>query len=151
MKKFHAYLLLGWHFLLHVLSKLFMVYRPGGIERFTANFGPEGLSPVTERERQMLAKWQSCIGCGLCEAVCAELATIPGNRLMGPQLLAESGMRDLSEAELALPSAEALEQCDCAELEAICPVGIPLCELAEFLVRLGEEARASRSEPAKRT
>lgn len=143
MKSIHAYLLLAWHFLLHVLRKLFFIYRPGGIERVKENFETEGITSLTERERQMMAKWQSCIGCGLCEAVCAELSVIPDNRHMGPQMLAESALRDLTQAELAIPSAEALEACDCDELAGICPVDIPLCELAEFLQRLGHDAPSS--------
>lgn len=151
MKKVHAYILLGWHFLLHVLRKLFFVYRPGGIERFEQNFEPEGLVPVDDRERQMLTKWQSCIGCGLCEAVCPELGVIPENRHMGPQALAESGMRDLSRAELALPSREAIAECDYDELEAICPADIPIGELAEFLARLGQATHKARKERESRS
>jgi succinate dehydrogenase/fumarate reductase-like Fe-S protein len=144
VRKVHAYALLAWHFFLHVLRKLFFVYRPGGIERVRDNFETEGIASLTARERQMIAKWQSCIGCGLCEAACADLSVIPDNRHMGPQLLAESALRDLTQAELAIPSAEALEACDRDELEQICPVDIPLCELAEFLHRLGEEAQSAR-------
>lgn len=53
-------------------------------------------------------------------------------------------MRDLSQAELALPSADVIELYDCDELEEICPVDIPLYELAEFLHRLGKETRSAR-------
>jgi succinate dehydrogenase/fumarate reductase-like Fe-S protein len=140
----HAYALLAWHLLLHMLRKLFFLYRPGGIERVEQNFKDEGISSLTERERDLIAKWQSCIGCGLCEAACAELSAIPDNRHMGPQLLAQSAIRDLTQAKLAIPSAEALEACDCDELEEICPVDIPLCELAEFLQRIGQKGESAR-------
>jgi succinate dehydrogenase/fumarate reductase-like Fe-S protein len=144
VRKVHAYALLAWHFLLHVLKKIFFLYRPGGIERVRENFENDGIASLTERERQMMAKWQSCIGCGLCEAACAEMSVIPENRHMGPQLLAESALRDLTQAELSIPSTRAINACDCDELEAICPVDIPLCELAEFLHRLGKETRSAR-------
>src|SRR5690554_2452131 len=147
LKKIHAYIYLGWHFLLHILSKIFFLYRPGGLKRVNENFEPEGLTPLTEAEREMMTKWQRCIGCGLCEAVCPELSVIPeyakNTRLMGPQLIAESAMRDLSRADLALPSAEALAKVDGDALEAICPVDIPLNDLAKFLIRLDASTRRS--------
>lgn len=152
LKKIHAYIYLGWHFWLHILSKIFFLYRPGGLERVNQNFEPEGLTPLTEDEREMMNSWQRCIGCGMCEAVCPELRVIPeyakNTRLMGPQLIAESAMRDLSRADLTLPSAEALAQVDDDRLEAICPVDIPLHSLAEFLIRL-EDSTRNASNPSK--
>ncbi|MFP4597566.1 MAG: 4Fe-4S dicluster domain-containing protein [Persicimonas sp.] len=144
MRHIHAYALLAWHMVVHILGKLVLLYKPGGIERVRAHFEPEGLTPLEAEEREMIAKWQSCIGCGLCEAVCPELDLIPDQRVMGPSLLAQGGMRELSHSELTLPSAEALQTCDCDALEQICPVDIPLCDLAAFLTRLGEQIQAAR-------
>lgn len=145
LKKIHAYLYLGWHFLLHILSKIFLLYRPGGLQRVNQNFEPEGLTPLTEFEREMITSWQRCIGCGLCEAVCPELRVIPeyaaNTRLMGPQLIAESAMRDLSRADLALPSAEALAKLDTRQLQDICPVDIAFYDLAQLLIRLERSTR----------
>jgi succinate dehydrogenase/fumarate reductase-like Fe-S protein len=146
MNHVYAYALLTWHMILHLFQKLFMVYRPGGIERVRDNFAHEGLISLSADERAMLKKWQSCIGCGLCEAACADLSVIPDNRHVGPQLLAQSTMRDLSKTDLALPEAEAVDACDCDALEEICPVGIPLCELGELLSRLGEETARVQDE-----
>lgn len=146
MKHIHAYALLTWHMILHLLQKLFMVYRPGGIGRVRENFAHEGLISVSAEEHEMLKKWQSCIGCGLCEAACADLSVIPDNRHAGPQLLAQGTVRDLSKSDLALPEADAIGACDCVALEGICPVGIPLCELGEFLSRLGEETQRVQKE-----
>lgn len=146
MRRLHAYALLGWHFLLHWLKKLFFLYRPGGVERVRQNFESEGLTPLTADERRLLSEWQSCIDCGLCEAVCPELGVVPEQRQMGPALLAQSGVRDLSAAPLTLPSTEALRACDDERLQAICPVGIPLVDLRDFLVRLGKKTEAARSD-----
>ena len=144
-KKLKAYALLAWHLFLHILKKVFLLYDPGGIERFRGHFDREGLAPLNEDERGLLDDWQSCIGCGLCEAVSADLEAIPEQRHMGPSLLAQCGVRDLSESDLTLPSTEAIEELDCDELQGICPVDIPLCELAEFLARIGEETHEARS------
>lgn len=145
LKSVHAYLLLAWHFFLHVLKKVFFLYDRGGIERFRGHFDREGLAPLSKDEREMLAQWQSCIGCGLCEAVSSDLSVIPEQRHMGPSLLAQGGLRDLSESDLTLPSADAVEHLDCGELQGICPVDIPLCDLAKFLSRIGEETHEARS------
>jgi ferredoxin len=139
MRRLHAIVLLGWHFLLHVLSKLLLVYEPGGLKQFRENFEAEGLHSLDEDERELIADWQRCIGCGLCEAACSELSVVPDHRHEVPSYVAMATMRDLSATEDAVPSAEALASIDdCDELEGICPVDIPLCDLAEFLERLGE-------------
>lgn len=145
LKTLHAYSLLAWHFFLHMLKKITFLYDRGGMERFRGHFDREGLAPISSDERQLLARWQSCIGCGLCEAVSDELAVIPEQRHMGPALLAQSGVRDLSISDLALPSADAIDELDCDELRGICPVDIPLCELADFLARIGHETHDARS------
>ena len=144
MRKAHAYLLLAWHLLLHFVRKFTFMYRPGGLERVKENFEDEGLTPLSSRERDLIAQWQRCIGCGLCEAACAELSVIPEQRHAGPQLLAEASMRDLSQAELVVPQTDAIRALDCDELEGICPVDIPVCELAEFIERLGKETHSAR-------
>ena len=145
LKSLWAYSLLAWHFLLHMLKKITFLYDRGGMERFRGHFDREGLAPISADEREMLSKWQRCIGCGLCEAVSAELSVIPEQRHMGPALLAQGGMCDLSESDLALPSADAVEQLDCDQLQGICPVDIPLCDLAQFLRRIGRETHEARS------
>ncbi len=141
MRRLHALVLLGWHFLLHYLAKFLLVYDPGGLEQFRDNFEQEGLHSLDNEERELMADWQRCIGCGLCEAACSDLSVIPEGRHEIPSYLAMGSMRDLSTCEEAIPSAEALENCDPDELEGICPVDIPLVDLAEFLQRLGERGQ----------
>lgn len=141
MNRVYAIILLGWHFVLHYLKKLTLLYDPGGIEQFRENFDEEGLGSLNDDERRVIHEWQRCIGCGLCEAACSELSVIPENRGAAPRYIALSSLRDLSESELAIPSAEALEEADCDELERICPVDIPICDIAEFLRRMGERER----------
>lgn len=138
MNRVYAIVLLGWHFLLHYLKKITFLYDPGGIEQFRENFDDEGLYSLDERQRELLGDWQRCIGCGLCEAACDELSVIPEGRETGPRYVALSSSRDLSESDLAVPSADALSACDCDELQRICPVDIPVCDLAAFLHEVGE-------------
>lgn len=149
MSRIYAILLLGWHFLLHYLKKITFLYDPGGLEQFRENFGDEGLCSVDERQRELLADWQRCIGCGLCEAECDELSIIPEGRRDGPRYIALSSSRDLSESDLAIPSAQALSSCDCDDLQSVCPVDIPICDLAEFLREVGErESDTPKNRPS---
>ena len=138
MSRLYALVLLGWHFILHYLKKLTLLYDPGGIEQFRENFASEGLASLDERERRLLSDWQRCIGCGLCEASCPELSAVPKGREVGPRYIALGASRDLSEAELAIPTAEAVESCDADELQRICPVDIPIVDLAAFLRRMAD-------------
>ena len=145
MNRLKALWLLGWHFFLHWLRKLTFLYDRGGIKRFRGNFDREGLVPLDEQERELLPRWQACIGCGLCEAVCPDLRAIPDGRHTGPAYLAHSAVRDLSEARMAIHAAELLARCQdgCRDCEDICPTGVPLAELARFLIRVGDEAQAA--------
>ena len=138
MSRLYAIVLLGWHFLLHYLKKLTLLYEPGGLEQFRDNFDEEGLASLSERERELLQQWQRCIGCGLCEAACSEMSVVPENRHLGPRYLALSSWRDLSESDLAVPSADALDEADCQAIESVCPVDIPVCELAGLVREMAE-------------
>jgi len=140
MSRLYSVLLLGWHFLLHYLRKVTFLYDPGGIEKFRENFDDEGLHSLDERERELLADWQRCIGCGLCEAASSELAVIPEQREKGPRYIALCSSRDLSETELAAPSADALADYDGDRLQSVCPVDIPVADLAAFLREFDDRA-----------
>ena len=136
MSRLHALVLLAWHFLLHYLKKATLLYDPGGLDQFRDNFDEEGLASLSAQERESLQQWERCIGCGLCEAACSDLSVIPDNRHAGPRFVAMCAMRDLSEADDALPSADALDVCDCEAVEEVCPVDIPICDIAAFLERM---------------
>jgi succinate dehydrogenase/fumarate reductase-like Fe-S protein len=140
MSRVYASILLGWHFLLHYLKKLTFQYDPGGLKQFRENFDDEGLGSLSEEDRRALHQWQRCIGCGLCEAACPELSVIPENRHAGPRYLAMAAMRDLSEPDLAIPTADIVSSGDCERAEAVCPVDIPLEDIADFLRRQNEQS-----------
>src|SRR5215469_8391566 len=50
------------------LKRLFQVGATSGVERFLANYGSEGLLPLTEADRQVLRGASRCIHCGICDA-----------------------------------------------------------------------------------
>lgn len=147
MNRIYATILLGWHFLLHYVKKLTFVYDPGGLEQFRENFDDEGLGSLSAEDREALADWQRCIGCGLCEAACPELSVIPENRHAGPRYLAMAAMRDLSEPDLSIPATDVLDSCDCERAEAVCPVDIPIDDIAAFLRRQSKKSSEPHSDP----
>jgi Fe-S oxidoreductase len=134
--------LLGTGFLAHVASRLTLTYDRGGIQRFREQFDREGLIPLTERDRELHASWTRCTACGLCDLVCPDLLSpIAAGRFTGPRQLASGSLRHLADLKIARGSAEKLAACEgCGECESICPVEIPLRELAEFVARIGSEA-----------
>lgn len=139
MKQLRAIALLGWHFLLHWLSKLVLIYRRGGIERFRANYDPDRLLPVGEEDRALLDRWQRCTACGLCEAVCASAAPVPRLASAGPMLLMTAGSRDLSEHGVAALAAGKLPFPGAEEAAALCPMGVPIPEVLAFVARQAAE------------
>lgn len=133
--------LLGAGFVAHVASRVTLTYDRGGIGRFRQHFDPEGLIPLTERDRELHASWTRCTACGLCDLVCPELlAPIPEGRFSGPRLLATGAIRHLPELSRSVASATKLAECEgCDACQAICPEEIPLRDLAEFIQRIGRE------------
>ena len=150
MKRLRAIALLGWHFLLHWLRKLFFVYRRGGIARFRENYDPDHLLPVGEQDRAMLDRWQRCTACGLCEAVCAAAAPVARHGAAGPMLLMTAGSRDLSEHRVAMLAAGAEEVPGAEEAAALCPVGVPIPEVLSFVRRQAEVLEARERKTTRR-
>ena len=141
-----ALILLGSNFFMHVLSRVTFTYDPGGERRFRDNFDHQGLLPISEEDRELLPAWQRCVGCGLCDMVCPELlGSVSDGRFVGPQALASGMFRDLSTQAISSPEIEALADCEsCGECEGMCPVHIPLRDLARFLTELGVRAREAQ-------
>jgi len=144
-----AVLLLGSNFFMHVISRVTFTYDRGGERRFRANFDHQGLIPVDARARELLPAWQRCVACGLCDAVCPELlGGVSDGRFAGPQAVASGMFRDLSTQALNGPELEALSRCEgCDHCENMCPVEIPLRDLARWLTELGGAARDAASLP----
>jgi len=144
--KLKSMFLLGTGFLAHVASRMTFTYDPGGIKRFRQNFDSDGLIPMTERDRELHASWTRCTACGLCDLVCPDLlAPIPRGRFTGPRMVASGILRDLPNFSVTCGDAHKLMACDtCRECEAICPVELPLRELAEFIVRIGDEGASGK-------
>ena len=134
MKRLHALVLLGWHFCLHILKKLTLLYRPGGLEQLEENFSDDRLRRLTASQRQSLANWQHCIGCGLCDRIEPTKPLDAARRAPRPSHLARAGIRDLSNLHhLESTAAVIAEHYDGSDFERVCPQDIDIVEIAEFI------------------
>ena len=143
--KLRALGLLALHFWKHVFKKLTLTYSAGGKERFTSNYREDRLLGLEREERDALPSWQACIGCGLCDALCASSSAVPATRDVSLSLTMACGPRDFSHLPLIASDIAALTEgarCDdCGACASACPTGVPIREVVRFLERHGEAAR----------
>ncbi len=131
-----AVVLLTSSFFLWAIQRALFVYDRGGASRFRANFDHEGLLPVPKEVRPNLAKWQACIGCGLCDMVCPDhsASQVPGLRAQAPQFLASSVLRELPKLKTNAALATHLSSCaDCSLCEETCPTSVPIKDIVAFI------------------
>ena len=127
MNRFRAIALLALHFWKHVFLKITLLYRPGGRERFVANYTPDRVLPVPDRVRSALPEWHGCIGCGLCDA----LSPLPEISVM---TLVGCGLRDFTMREDVVGEAQAvLDAGDCGAMERLCPTRVPIWDVLGYL------------------
>jgi succinate dehydrogenase/fumarate reductase-like Fe-S protein len=137
MKRLHALALLAYYFWRHWLLKLTFRYDAGGENRFLSNYRPDHIAPLSRSERKVRAKAMSCIGCGLCDAVCQPAANAPDGPLSLSALMLAAG-RDGTAAASAKVDADRLRCTDCGACEPLCPSSLPIVRLLAGL--RGEEA-----------
>ena len=134
MKRFSSLFALGVHFFLHVLR---MPWRRSGEgeRRFRANYGPDGLFPLSADERRLLPGLDRCIACGLCNVLCEKLGSATRYRFGGPFALAAQARSMPDYPSFAAHLAH--DDCgDCAACESVCPTGVPLRDLGSLVSRL---------------
>lgn len=137
MKRLHALALLAFYFWRHWLLKLTFRYDRGGSTKFLANYRPDHIEPLTRPERKLRARAMSCIGCGLCDAVCLPAQSQPDGPLSLSSLMLAAG-RDGTVAASAKVDARRIGCTDCGACEPLCPAGLPIVRLLASL--RGEEA-----------
>lgn len=107
---------LGWHLVLRLLKRLFLIRSPG-LEGFIEFYRPDRIAPLTTVEKQLLTEAGWCVSCGLCDSHCPGTSLLPHFSRSIPDF-----------AGVALPAARA-----CAGCEAICPEGVPLTRIGQFM------------------
>jgi len=134
-----AWLNLAVHFARHVLFVLPL--RPFRVGRDAARFmkavGPEGYLPLNVPEREQLPAAMRCIHCGLCSLACPTLRAAPASAWQETWTFVAGPSRSLDRAPL-VDAASPCARCDaCA---AVCPMGVPIPEIAAMLGRLADAA-----------
>ena len=114
-----------------------------GEARFLENYGPEGLVPTPPADKAMLVAASRCISCGLCDQLDGQLGAISRGDYDGVSLLPRQYARSSVELVYARGALEAIDPEGYRAAEAICPTGVPLVALAEWL-----RDRLHRARPA---
>lgn len=120
---------LAWAYGLHQARRRIR-RRRSQLSDLQETYAPEGIRALTPDERERHPRLVTCINCGLC--------AFAANRVgrTRPPDLASSYMRlyaSLGDASSDLSG----ESADLAAAAAICPVGVPLEEVAEVVRRIG--------------
>jgi hypothetical protein len=138
----------------HPLRLLFHPDDRTGKEQFLANYGPEGLVPLTEPERAILRGASRCIHCGLCDAVqlpdASRLSQLPRWIQDGPSLLPLQYSRATPDLPHARRALETFTDAQLARGEAVCPTRVPLRALVvQLRVKLAEVDALMAAAPAE--
>lgn len=131
MKKLYALANLGVYFARHwlrAIGALFGAARPDGAA-FQRQFAPEGIFALTPEEHAALPRHQACIVCGLCD-----MGPGPARfARFGRETVAAGFARALP--TLPIPAADLDRAADRPDAAALCPMGVPLRDVAAFVTR----------------
>jgi hypothetical protein len=133
-ERLHAALILAWALVKTLLSPLFGERR--GLPAFQASYAQKGgLVELGERDRKELPSFSRCIACGRCNV--GEAARIVASKGMynGVMDLVLASSRSMPDFALAARSFEAVDDAHLAELERVCPTGVPMRAIRAFVLR----------------
>jgi hypothetical protein len=119
-----------------------------GLARFRENYAADGLVAISPEQRQEMADFGRCIGCGRCERDDGARILQSEGRFKGTMGLVLAASRSMPEYRAAARGFAFLSEADLIAKERLCPTGVPLRRLAAF-VRAGADA-ARVSLPAAR-
>ncbi|HEV8321715.1 MAG TPA: hypothetical protein VG389_08895 [Myxococcota bacterium] len=141
--------LVAWIYLALAFWRHVLLLRPWrrpryGLDRFRANYAPDGLRPLTPQERERQPLHARCISCGLCVAAFVEAETRDADREPGtppppaaplpalPVRYARAG-HDAWAVDVELQPLLATRAL--AVAESVCPTQVPLADVARFILR----------------
>jgi hypothetical protein len=135
-----AWLNLAYHFNKHILVRLPKRAFRGGddAERFRDAVEPEGYVPLSPSERELMPRAMRCINCGLCAI--AGSSGKPVSAWDEAWTFVAGPSRSIDRAHIV---AAGLPSAALAQAAAVCPMRIPIEEIATMLRRLGDEAAAA--------
>jgi hypothetical protein len=138
--------LLAWS-LLRVIAKHLFTRPPPGLAQFHRNYGSEGLSSIDPAERQSLERFSRCIACGRCDLGEAERIVASRGAYPGLMQLVLASSRSMPDFDAAARGFAFVPERVLRRKRLDCPVGIPFDELARFVTRRAETARALDATP----
>lgn len=134
--------LLAWALVRTLLRRLFGSRR-SGFELFQQNYAADGLSAVTEQERQDMPAFGRCVACGLCDRNDRARILASGGRFRGTMSLIIAASRSMPDYRAAALGFAHLTDEDLRERESVCPTRVPIRLIARFVRAKAEGARVS--------
>ncbi len=138
-----AKLNLFWNLIVHLIKKPFL-RRRSGYRQFLENYRSDRLIPLTSTDRDWILKFSRCLNCGLCDAVCPALLTLPREKFPGPSYIVTPLARatpDFWAVDIELAMCQGCELC-----QQVCPNQVPVKEALEFIeVKTAESSTMRRS------
>jgi hypothetical protein len=119
--------------LLRTVLRLALGWGRRGIEAFRRNYDADGLPPVTRAEREQMPGFSRCIACGLCDRGEAERIARSGGAYRGVMSLVLSASRSMPDFRAAAYSVSFISDEELADKERICPVAVPMRQIARFV------------------
>jgi hypothetical protein len=131
MGRLYALFILAWALVRSLLAPLFGTRR--GLADFRKSYAPDRLPPVSPEERRTLPTLEGCVACGLCDVGEGARMARSGGVYAGVMDLMLASSRSMPDYDAAARSFDAVGDARLAELEARCPVRVPMRKVAAFV------------------
>jgi succinate dehydrogenase/fumarate reductase-like Fe-S protein len=135
MERLHALAILAWAFLKTLLAPLFGERR--GLAAFQKSYGR--LLPVSQAERDALPSFGRCIACGRCNIGEASRIVASKGAYGGVMDLMLASSRSMPDYDAAARSFASVDEAHLAELEQVCPTGVPMRRIRLFVLDKARE------------
>ena len=134
MERLHAALILAWALLKTLLWPLFGTRR--GLAAFQQSYADkEGLVALGKDERVELPTFSRCVACGRCNVGEGSRIVASKGAYAGVMDLVLASSRSIPDFDAAARSFEAVDDARLAELERVCPTGVPMRAIKAFVLR----------------
>ena len=139
MERLHAVLILAWALVKTLLWPLFGTRR--GLSAFQQSYEKkEGLLAIDAGERKTLRTFSRCVACGRCNVGEASRVIASKGAYAGVMDLVLASSRSMPDFAAAARSFDAVDDARLAELERVCPTGVPMRAIKAFVLSKRPEA-----------
>jgi hypothetical protein len=114
-----------------------------GLARFRENYAADGLTPLSELERNQMRQFGRCIACGRCERGDAERILAARGQFRGTMSLVLAASRSMPDYRAAARGFAHLSEAELEAKERLCPTRVPLRQIARFVSANAAAARVS--------